>query len=88
MSWTPSQPESNAWLEDGCGQSHPPNLFSADANNSFHVLWGDGERVFCRVERHADGDLPGVLAVTRDHDEQILTVNDWGEDLARALKAV
>jgi PAS domain S-box-containing protein len=45
------------------GQLNSPSLFSANANGIFHVLWEDGERVFCRAERHADGDLPGVLVV-------------------------
>jgi PAS domain S-box-containing protein len=31
--------------------------------NSLQVLWEDGERVFCRGERHADGQRAAVLAV-------------------------
>ena len=40
-----------------------PGRFSADARSNLHVLWEDGERIICRAERHADGDLPGVLTV-------------------------
>jgi PAS domain S-box-containing protein len=47
----------------GVRQLNCPGRFRADANGSLRVLWEDGERVFCRAERHADGDLPGVLAV-------------------------
>jgi len=43
-------------------QLNPSTLFSADGNNNFQVVWEDGERIFCR-ERHANADLPGVLAV-------------------------
>src|SRR6266478_6029395 len=31
--------------------------------SSLQVLWEDGERVFCRGERHADGHRAAVLAV-------------------------
>ena len=44
-------------------QLNSHSRFSADANGNFQVLWEDGERVFCRAERHADRDLPGVLVV-------------------------
>ena len=63
MSWTFSQRASSAPLEEGYGQLNSPSLFSTDANSNFHVLWEDGERIICRAERHADGDLPGVLTV-------------------------
>jgi hypothetical protein len=36
---------------------------SADWNADLQVLWGDGERVFCREESLADGDDAGVLTV-------------------------
>jgi PAS domain S-box-containing protein len=42
---------------------NPSTLFNADGSNNFHVLWEDGERVFCRGERDANGDPPSVLAV-------------------------
>jgi serine/threonine protein kinase len=37
--------------------------FDAGGERSLQVLWEDGERVFCRGERHADGDRVAVLVV-------------------------
>src|SRR5271168_1925129 len=37
--------------------------FDAGGDSSLQVLWGDGERVFCRGESHADGYLGVVLVV-------------------------
>ncbi|MFB9268056.1 AAA family ATPase [Bradyrhizobium erythrophlei] len=42
---------------------NPSTQFSVFGNSNFQVLWEDGERVFCRGERRADTDLPGVLAL-------------------------
>jgi len=42
---------------------NPSTQFGTVENNDFHVLWEDGERVFCRGERRGNGHLPGVLAV-------------------------
>jgi PAS domain S-box-containing protein len=33
---------------------NPSSWFGADGESSLQVLWEDGERVFCRRERHAD----------------------------------
>ena len=42
---------------------NPSFWFSADGDRRLQVLWEDGERVFCRGERHADGQRAAVLAV-------------------------
>src|SRR6266404_4542935 len=42
---------------------NPSSWFGAGGVSSLEVLWQDGERVFCRGERHADGDRAAVLAV-------------------------
>ena len=42
---------------------NPSSWFGADGDSSLQVLWEDGERVFCRGWRHADGDRTAVLAV-------------------------
>jgi hypothetical protein len=36
--------------------------FAADGNSGFEVIWGDGERVFCRGKSHGD-DTTLVLTV-------------------------
>src|SRR5260370_764809 len=41
----------------------PSSWFGAGGDSSLEVLWEDGDRVFCRGERHADGDRTAVLAV-------------------------
>jgi len=41
----------------------PSHWLGAGGVNSLQVLWEDGERVFCRGERHADGERAVVLAV-------------------------
>src|SRR5467141_494205 len=43
----------------------PSSWLGTGGVNSLQVLWEDGERVFCRGERHADGDRAAVLAVLR-----------------------
>src|SRR5467141_2395822 len=47
----------------------PSSWLGTGGVNSLQVLWEDGERVFCRGERHADGDRAAVLAVlaTAEH---------------------
>jgi PAS domain S-box-containing protein len=42
---------------------NPLSWFGADGDRDLQVLWEDGERVFCRGERHADGHRAAVLAV-------------------------
>jgi predicted ATPase/signal transduction histidine kinase/GAF domain-containing protein len=42
---------------------HPSSWFGADGDWSLQVLWEDGERVFCRGERNANGYRAAVLAV-------------------------
>src|SRR5580700_9509381 len=42
---------------------NPSSWFGADGVSSLQVLWEDGERVFCRGERYADGHRGAVLAV-------------------------
>src|SRR5258705_5767732 len=42
---------------------NPSSWFGADGERRLQVLWEDGERVFCRGERHADGHRAAVLAV-------------------------
>ena len=42
---------------------NPSSWFAAGGVGSLQVLWEDGERVFCRGERHADGYRAAVLAV-------------------------
>ena len=42
---------------------NPSTWFGADGDRRLQVLWEDGERVFCRGERHADGHRAAVLAV-------------------------
>src|SRR5229473_4991295 len=42
---------------------NPSSWFGADRDRRLEVLWEDGERVFCRGERYADGDRAAVLAV-------------------------
>ena len=41
----------------------PSPWFGTGGVNSLQVLWEDGERVFCRGERHADGQRAAILAV-------------------------
>src|SRR5882757_10297016 len=41
----------------------PSPWFGTGGVTSLQVLWEDGERVFCRGERHADGQRAAVLAV-------------------------
>src|SRR6267154_207960 len=41
----------------------PSSWLGAGGDSSLQVLWEDGERVFCRGERHADGCRAAVLAV-------------------------
>src|SRR5882724_4123406 len=48
-------------LNVGVRQLNPSTLL-ADGNANFQVLWEDGERVFCRIDSHADAD-GSVLAV-------------------------
>jgi serine/threonine protein kinase len=62
MSRTFSQPPNAAPIELGV-QLNPSRLFGTAENVKFHVLWEDGERVFCRGERHANAHQNGVLAV-------------------------
>jgi len=40
-----------------------PSSFGAGGDSSLQVLWEDGDRVFCRAERGADGYRAAVLAV-------------------------
>ena len=42
---------------------NPSSWLGADGVSGLRVLWEDGERVFCRGERHADGHRAAVLAV-------------------------
>ena len=63
MSLPFSQPASAAPAEGGVRQLNSAKLFSADETNKLHILWEDGERLFCRGERHADADHAGVLVV-------------------------
>src|ERR1700737_4778005 len=42
---------------------NPSSWFGAGGDSSLQVLWGDGERVFCRGKSHADGDQAAVLVV-------------------------
>src|SRR6202163_4668309 len=42
---------------------NPSSWFGAGGDSSLKVLWEDGERVFCRGERHVDGHRAAVLAV-------------------------
>src|ERR1700737_4366145 len=42
---------------------NPSSWFGAGGDSSLQVLWEDGERVFCRGERHTDGCRAAVLAV-------------------------
>src|SRR5882757_1722081 len=42
---------------------NPSSWFGAGGVSNLQVLWEDGERVFCRGERHADGYRAAVLAV-------------------------
>jgi len=42
---------------------NPTSRFSAQGDNSFQVLWEDGDRVFCREASPADSDRTAVLAV-------------------------
>src|SRR5216683_1954322 len=42
---------------------NPSSWFGADRDRRLQVLWEDGERVFCRGERQADGHRAAVLAV-------------------------
>src|SRR5712672_618687 len=42
---------------------NPSSWFGADRDRRLQVLWEDGERVFCRGERYADGHRAAVLAV-------------------------
>ena len=48
---------------------NPSSWFGAGGVSGLRVLWDDGERVFCRGERHADGHRTAVLAVlpTAEH---------------------
>src|SRR5580704_18649371 len=42
---------------------NPSSWFGAGGDSRLQVLWEDGERVFCRGESQADGDLAAVLVV-------------------------
>src|SRR5580700_7829149 len=42
---------------------NPSPWLGAGGVSNLQMLWEDGERVFCRGERHADGDRTAVLAV-------------------------
>src|ERR1700736_2404684 len=42
---------------------NPTSRFGVGRDSDLQVLWEDGERVFCRVENHADGYGAAVLAV-------------------------
>ncbi|HEU0146798.1 MAG TPA: serine/threonine-protein kinase PknK, partial [Bradyrhizobium sp.] len=42
---------------------NPSPWFGAGGDGSLKVLWEDGERVFCRGVRHANGYRAAVLAV-------------------------
>src|ERR1700737_4632520 len=42
---------------------NPSSWFGAGGDSSLQVLWGDGERVFCRGESRAEGYRTAVLAV-------------------------
>jgi serine/threonine protein kinase len=44
-------------------QMVPSSWFGAGGDNSLQFLWQDGERVFCRRERHAGGCRAAVLVV-------------------------
>jgi PAS domain S-box-containing protein len=53
-------------IETGCQripQMSPSSRFGADGDNSFKVLWEDGERVFCRRENRANDYRTAVLTV-------------------------
>src|SRR5215469_6021414 len=63
MSWMLSQPQAAPLLKSGVRRLNLSSLFSADENNTFQVLWEDGERVLFRGEPRGNGDLPSVLAV-------------------------
>jgi PAS domain S-box-containing protein len=39
------------------------NLYSADGNKKLHVLWEDGERIFCGGECHPNSEHRSVLVV-------------------------
>jgi PAS domain S-box-containing protein len=51
-------------INDAAQRFHSPGLFDANSNSVPRVLWNDGERIFYRVERPADNDLPSVLVVS------------------------
>lgn len=59
MSRTFSQPSIATPIELG-EQLNPSRVGTAE-NGGFHVLWEDGERVFCRGERRANGHHVGHL---------------------------
>src|SRR5882724_4479111 len=42
---------------------NPSSWLGAGEDSNLQVLWEDGERVFCRGERHVDGYRAAVLAV-------------------------
>src|SRR5712671_4401586 len=42
---------------------NPTSRFGVGRDSDLQVLWEDGERVFCRGERYADGHRAAVLAV-------------------------
>ena len=63
MSLPFSQPASATPTEGGVRQLNSAKLFSADETNKLHILWEDGERLFCRRQRHADADHATVLVV-------------------------
>src|ERR1700752_2438680 len=62
MSRTFSQPPNATPIEFEL-QLKPSGLFGAAEDNKFHVLWEDGERIFCRAEPNANADHASVLAV-------------------------
>lgn len=62
MSRTFSQPSNVTPIELDV-QLNPAGLFDAAENTEFHVLWEDGERIFCRGKRSANANDVGVLAV-------------------------
>ena len=39
------------------------NVLGADATSNLDVLWEDGERIVCKIQRRIEGDLPDVLVV-------------------------
>src|SRR5690242_6249504 len=50
--------------------------FGADGDYDLQVLWEDGERIFCRVEKHVDVCQSPVLAVLPAAEHPTNTILD------------